>query len=185
MTRLRWLISITSICTVILAGIGAFTAAATANWGPTSGTMGSTSGTMGSSGGTMGSSGGTMGSSGGTEKITLENYKGGKILANAKGFTIYVFTRDTKNKDRCVRISGCKRSWPPVTTKGRPVAGTGVKESLLGMIKVSGVGEQVTYNGHPLYTYAGDGGPHQTFYVNFSMFGGHWPAMNPKGQEVK
>ena len=163
MTRVRWLITLTSICTLILAGVGAFTAAATARWGPTR--AGSTSG--------------------GPERITLEKFKHGKILANAKGFTIYAFTRDATNKDKCVAIKGCKQTWPPVTTTGKPVAGTGVKQSLLGTITVPGVGKQVTYNGHPLYTYSADGGPHQTFYVNFSMFGGRWPAVNAQGQEVK
>jgi predicted lipoprotein with Yx(FWY)xxD motif len=159
MTRLRWLITITSIFTVVLAGVGAFTAAATARRAGAA--------------------------SAGPAKITLEKFKSGKILANAKGFTIYAFTRDTKNKDKCVGIKFCKQSWPPVTTVGKPIAGTGVKQSLLGTISVPGVGKQVTYNGHPLYTYAGDGGPHQTYYVNFSMFGGRWPALNAQGQEVK
>lgn len=163
MTRLRWVIALTSICTVVLAGVGAFTAVAGASQG----------------------SAGRASGSGGAEKITLEKFKGGKILANAKGFTIYVFTRDKKNKDKCVTIKGCKGIWPPVTTKGKPVAGPGVNQALLGTIKVTGVGEQVTYNGHALFTYSGDSGPHQTSYVNFSAFGGHWPAMNAKGQEVK
>lgn len=155
MTRLRWLIAITSIITLVLAGVNAFAAAATAARGN------------------------------GAEKIRLEKFDGGKILANAKGFTIYVFTRDTRNQDKCITIHNCKTFWPPVTTEGKPVAGTGVNQSLLGTIKVAGVGQQVTYNGHPLYTYSGDSGPHQTSYVNFSAFGGRWPAMNAKGQEVK
>ena len=40
-------------------------------------------------------------------------------------------------------------------TKGKPVAGMGVKKSLLGTAK-RGSKLQVTYNGHPLYTYIGD-----------------------------
>jgi predicted lipoprotein with Yx(FWY)xxD motif len=163
MTRLRWLIAITSISAFALAGVGAFVAAASASWGPTRG--------------------GT--SSSGREKITMEKYKGGKILANAKGFTVYAFTRDKPNKDKCVAIKDCKRFWPLVTTKGKPIAGTGVKQSLLGTINVPGVGEQVTYNRHPLYTYTGDSRPHQTFYVNFLMFGGRWPGVNAEGKAVR
>ncbi len=160
MTRLRWFITLTSIFTMVLAGIGAFSVAANASSGPSGG-------------------------SSSPEKINLEKFKGGKILSNAKGFTIYVFTRDAKNMDKCVTLSGCKQIWPPLTSKGKPVAGTGVKQSLLGTISVSGVGKQVTYNGHPLYTYSGDSGPHQTSYVNFAAFGGHWPAINASGHEVK
>jgi predicted lipoprotein with Yx(FWY)xxD motif len=163
MRRFRWLIAVTSVSAIAVAGVGAFAAVATASWGPTGGGS----------------------STGGREKITLEKFKKGKILANAKGFTIYAFTRDKPDQDKCVTIKHCKQTWPPVTTKGKPIAGTGVKQSLLGTITVPGVGQQVTYNKHPLYTYAGDSAPHQTFYVNFVMFGGHWPALNAKGNEVK
>lgn len=43
--------------------------------------------------------------------------------------------------------------WPAYLTKGAPVAGPGVKKSLLGEVKIKGLGEQVTYNGHPLYLF--------------------------------
>ena len=43
--------------------------------------------------------------------------------------------------------------WPAYTTTASPVAGPGVKQSLLGEVKRAGVGEQVTYNGHPLYLF--------------------------------
>jgi predicted lipoprotein with Yx(FWY)xxD motif len=160
MTRLRWLIALTSISAVALAAVNAFAAVATAT-----------------------RSAGASSSRG--AKITLEKFKRGKILANGRGFTIYAFTRDTKNHDKCASIKHCLQSWPAVTTHGKPIAGTGVKQSLLGTINVPGVGHQVTYNGHPLYTYVADGGPHQTFYVNFSQFGGRWPGVNAKGKEVK
>lgn len=43
--------------------------------------------------------------------------------------------------------------WPAYTTIGAPVAGNGVNQSLLGEVKRTGVGEQITYNGHPLYLF--------------------------------
>jgi predicted lipoprotein with Yx(FWY)xxD motif len=43
--------------------------------------------------------------------------------------------------------------WPAYTTTATPVAGPGVKKSLLGEVSRAGVGEQVTYNGHPLYLF--------------------------------
>ncbi len=46
----------------------------------------------------------------------------------------------------------CSAYWPPLMTKGKPVAGMGVKQSLLGTAK-RGTKLQVTYNGHPLYTF--------------------------------
>jgi predicted lipoprotein with Yx(FWY)xxD motif len=119
-------------------------------------------------------------------KINLEKTKKfGKILDASNGWTIYAYSRDSRNKDVCQNNSVCNSVWPPVVTKGKPVAGTGVKQSLLGTIKLKDGKLQVTYNGHPLYTYSGDGGPHMTFYVNFPQAGGRWPALNAAGGLVK
>jgi predicted lipoprotein with Yx(FWY)xxD motif len=117
--------------------------------------------------------------------IKLGKTSKGKILTTNGGFTIYEFGRDGKNKDRCVGISGCKGTWPPVTTKAKPVAGSGLKSKLLGTIKLSDGSRQVTYNGHPLYTYISDSGPRQTDYIGVSMFGGTWLALNANGNTVK
>jgi predicted lipoprotein with Yx(FWY)xxD motif len=43
--------------------------------------------------------------------------------------------------------------WPAYTTTAAPLAGPGVKQSLLGEVNRPGVGEQVTYDGHPLYLF--------------------------------
>lgn len=119
-------------------------------------------------------------------KITLEKTKKfGKILANSKGFTLYAYSKDTRGHEECQNVSSCTELWPPVTTKGKPVAGPGVHQSLLGTIKLGNGKLQVTYNGHPLYTYIADGGPHQTFYVNQFQSGGRWPAVNAAGKLVK
>ena len=55
----------------------------------------------------------------------------------------------------CTKANGCFSAWPPVTVKGKPTM-SGVKGKL-GTFKNSGV-TQVTLNGHPLYTFAGDHG---------------------------
>lgn len=43
--------------------------------------------------------------------------------------------------------------WPALTTVAAPVAGKGVQQSLLGTVDRKGIGEQVTYAGHPLYLF--------------------------------
>ncbi|HTT60175.1 MAG TPA: hypothetical protein VMF33_09035 [Acidimicrobiales bacterium] len=43
--------------------------------------------------------------------------------------------------------------WPAYTTTATPVAGPGAKQSLLGEVNRAGIGEQVTYDGHPLYLF--------------------------------
>jgi predicted lipoprotein with Yx(FWY)xxD motif len=118
-------------------------------------------------------------------KLQLRKTSVGTILVNAKGFTVYAFTRDGRNKDVCVKISGCAGAWPLLATTGKALAGPGVKSSLIGTITPKSGVKQVTYAGHPLYSYSGDSGPGQTSYVNFSQFGGNWPALNAAGQEVR
>jgi predicted lipoprotein with Yx(FWY)xxD motif len=117
--------------------------------------------------------------------IKLGNTSIGKILTKNSGFTIYTFTRDKKNKDSCVKVSGCTDVWPPVTTKAKPIAGSGVKASMLGTIKLPNGSLQVTYNGKPLYTYSADSGPRQTDYVGVRQFGGTWDAIGANGKVVK
>jgi predicted lipoprotein with Yx(FWY)xxD motif len=46
-----------------------------------------------------------------------------------------------------------KADWPAYTTTATPVAGTGANKSMLGEVARSGIGEQVTYDGHPLYLF--------------------------------
>src|SRR5262249_50166222 len=83
-------------------------------------------------------------------KIQLRHTEIGKVLVDSSGFTLYRFSKDPRNSDTCVKISGCTNLWPPLTSSGRPVAGPGVRAGLLSTIKLPGGGRQVTYAGHPL-----------------------------------
>jgi predicted lipoprotein with Yx(FWY)xxD motif len=108
----------------------------------------------------------------------------GKILVGSNGFTLYAFTLDSRNHDACAKISGCLGAWPAVVSSA-PSIGPGVKASLVGTIPFGRGKRQVTYAGHPLYTYVGDSSPGQTTYVNILQFRGRWPALNASGGEVK
>jgi len=127
---------------------------------------------------------GVAGASTAGTKISLRKTSIGTILVNSRGFTIYAFSKDGRDKDACVKVSGCIAVWPAVTTSGNPVAGSGVKASLLGTISYKGSLKQVTYAGHPLYTYAGDSSPGETEYVGEMQSGGTWPALSASGSWV-
>lgn len=113
--------------------------------------------------------------------VQLRHTSRGSILVNSSGRTLYEFTRDHANKSSCVTISGCSAIWPSLKVSGRPKAGSGIKASLLSTTS----SHQVTYAGHPLYTYSGDSGPGKTSYIGVKTFGGKWYAINASGGAVK
>jgi predicted lipoprotein with Yx(FWY)xxD motif len=116
-----------------------------------------------------------------TTTVQLRHTSLGSILVSSSGRTLYEFTRDHAKKNSCAAISGCSAVWPSLKASGRPTAGSGVKASLLS----STSGHQVTYAGHPLYTYSGDSGPGETSYVGVKAFGGTWYAISASGGTVK
>jgi predicted lipoprotein with Yx(FWY)xxD motif len=84
----------------------------------------------------------------------------GVILTTTKGFTLYRYTPDKAGKVECT--GQCTSYWPPLTVAAgvTPAGPNGLKG--LGTVMGSGGKEQVTYRGHPLYTYVGDSKPGQT-----------------------
>jgi predicted lipoprotein with Yx(FWY)xxD motif len=108
----------------------------------------------------------------------------GTILVDGQGYTLYTFTKDTRNRDDCVSLAGCLEVWPALVS-GHPTVGPGVKRRLVGTIAVAHVGRQVTYGGHPLYNYVGDSRPAETDNINIFQSEGYWPAIAPSGRAVK
>ncbi|MDP5310504.1 hypothetical protein P8A21_05265 [Streptomyces poriferorum] len=107
----------------------------------------------------------------------------GAILTDEKGRTLYLFLADKKNKSNCT--GDCAKAWPPLLSKGDAKAGKGVNQKLLDITKRSGGDQQVTYNGHPLYYYAGDKKPGQTNGQALDQFGAEWYVLDAKGKQVE
>jgi predicted lipoprotein with Yx(FWY)xxD motif len=106
----------------------------------------------------------------------------GKILVDSQGRTVYLFEKDTGPKSTC---SGeCAVDWPPLTTNGNPTAGDGLSASMLGTTRRSDGTTQVTFNGHPLYRFAGDQKPGDTAGQNVDLFGARWFVLSPAGDSV-
>jgi predicted lipoprotein with Yx(FWY)xxD motif len=104
----------------------------------------------------------------------------GTFLVSA-GRTLYLFEADGRNQSSC---SGpCAGTWPPLLTGGHPKATAGVKASLLGT-GARGSAEQVTYNGHPLYTYSGDTKTGETTSQNLKLFGAKWYVVSVAGTAI-
>ncbi len=78
----------------------------------------------------------------------------GTIIVDGRGSTLYLFTEDERNQSSCA--DRCAETWPPLLSPGEPSAGEGVTSGALGLITRAGGSKQVTYNGWPLYHFAGD-----------------------------
>ena len=116
--------------------------------------------------------------------VDLRSTSLGRILVNASGFTLYEFTRDSRNRDTCVKVRGCSAVWPALTSS-RPTAGPCVRAALLSTIRLPGGARQVTYAGHPLYLYREATERAETGYVGVFHFGGSWDALNAAGATVR
>jgi len=115
--------------------------------------------------------------SGTTLKTTMIN--GRKVLTNSQGMVLYWFAPDTSAKSNCT--STCLKYWPLVPGPG--VAGTGITGPL-GVITTDGM-QQVTYRGHPLYTYVADTSPGMDKGNGLNASGGLWWAMTASGAKLK
>ena len=116
--------------------------------------------------------------------LTVRNSRYGRILFDGGGRVLYAFTRDGRGSgSRC--NGGCAKAWPAFVATGRPVAGTGARQSLVGSTQRGDGRRQVTYDGRPLYYYVGDKAPGQILCQNVDEFGGTWLVVRPNGQLVR
>jgi predicted lipoprotein with Yx(FWY)xxD motif len=130
----------------------------------------------GSSGTTSSPSPGTMSTHAAATAAGLKTSKVGGVtlLTNAKGFTLYSFAPDTATKSHC--NGACAQAWPPV----QPATTSAVKGGF-STIKRSGGATQLTFHGHPLYTFVGDKSPGQTKGNGLNAFGGLWHEVPASG----
>jgi predicted lipoprotein with Yx(FWY)xxD motif len=94
---------------------------------------------------------------------------GTTVLANAQGLTLYSFAPDTPATSTC--YGSCAAYWPPAT--GTTAASPGLPGKVTTITRTDG-SHQLTYNGHPLYTYIGDTAPGQARGNNLNLNGGLW-----------
>lgn len=142
----------------------------------------------------------------GATVISTSNGPFGKILVVGSGtyagYTVYLLTSDSPPSFGCTTTvqqlppgpiactgpEGGQSEWPAVTTTGTPVAGNGVKQSLLGMVFRTDLGaDQVTYAGHPLYlfdTSAGQITGEVWDEPGLPPWHGLWYVVSPKGAPV-
>jgi predicted lipoprotein with Yx(FWY)xxD motif len=101
-------------------------------------------------------------SSSGTADVKVAASKLGKIVVDRSGRTLYLFTADKGAESTC--SGACAATWPPYKVGAK----------------------QVSYHGHPLYYYAGDGQtPGSTKGEGLDTFGGSWYVVDSSGKAVE
>ena len=94
-------------------------------------------------------------------KIGIGQSELGQFLTGPDGKTLYVFTRDAPNTSNCK--GDCLAVWPPLlASAGRPIVADNAAAAGKFDTITTPSGNQVTYNGAPLYYYAPDAQPGDT-----------------------
>jgi predicted lipoprotein with Yx(FWY)xxD motif len=106
----------------------------------------------------------------------------GDVLVDRQGRTLYLFDRDSGTMSAC--IGACAINWPPLRVRGTPLVGSGAKRSDVGRTARPDGVSQLTYDGHPLYTFVNDKKTGDTNGEGIDAFGGSWFAVSPAGAEV-
>ena len=108
----------------------------------------------------------------------------GAYLTDRGGRALYLLESNQRTSDSC--RDRCLAIWPPLYAgQAAPVAADSVVAArLTGTIRRADGLPQVTYNGHALYYYLGDGGPGQTLGHHVEDSWGEWYLVSPQGGEI-
>ncbi len=113
--------------------------------------------------------------------ITTKHGQLGTILAvGSKEMTVYLFAADRGATSAC--SGACAQAWPPVIGSAKAIGGA--RASDLGTITRSDGRLQVTYKGHPLYTFIKDKDDGDAYGQGIEAFGADWYVLAPSGSKV-
>ncbi len=115
--------------------------------------------------------------------LTLQRSPVGPILATGGGDTLYDFVPDTATRSACID-DGCVFGWPPLVRSGPIRLGKGLDPALVGTLRRPDGSTQISYGGHPLYTYDLDVSPGVVMGQGIDQDGGLWYVVNGQGDQV-
>jgi len=125
----------------------------------------------------------SAGAESGAAVVSLGNVqKLGMVLVDSNDMTLYDFHKDKGTTSSC--YGPCAEGWPPLLTEGEATVGNGASSSQLGTTERKDGTTQVTYAGHPLYTFVEDKKPGEANGNDISAFGAQWYALKGNGEEA-
>ncbi len=187
MNRKSYAFALLALLAVMIAGCGSSGSSSTSTTSEGSSNENASSessaGTKGNGyGGGENKSASSESSGGGAAVVSLGHTKAGMVLVDANGMTLYDFHKDKGTTSSC--YGPCAEGWPPALTEGEPSVGNGASASKLGTTERKDGTTQITYAGHPLYTFVEDKKPGEANGNDTSAFGGQWYALKGSGEEA-
>lgn len=185
--------AVLAVAAIVVAGCGGGSSSSTSESGSGSSNENASSESSSGTGNRYGSGSESENKSAGSEAapgaesgagvVSLGNVqKLGMVLVDSNGMTLYDFHKDKGTTSSC--YGPCAEGWPPMLTEGEPTVGNGAMASKLGTTERKDGTMQVTYDGHPLYTFVADKKPGEANGNDVSAFGGQWYALKGSGEEA-
>ncbi|HEY3435379.1 MAG TPA: hypothetical protein VGK43_04940 [Solirubrobacterales bacterium] len=106
------------------------------------------------------------------------------VVFDEFGYALYRFSKDKGSTSTC--YGACAKQWPPLLTEGTPIAYAVIPQELGTSERKDGT-TQVTYFGHPLYSFVGNKKhePGKTPGAGIEAFGGTWYGMHRTGEDIR
>lgn len=124
--------------------------------------------------------GSAAGSGFGTTVVFARSSPYGDVLTAGYSATLYMNVKDSADHSSCT--GRCATTWHPLVTDREPQALEGASANLVSAFRRDDGRRQVTYNGHPLYTYRGD---HQPLAATGQGANDRWYLISVSGDAVR
>jgi predicted lipoprotein with Yx(FWY)xxD motif len=115
--------------------------------------------------------------------LTVQHTPAGPIVATGGGNTLYDFAPDTPEHSACLN-DACVFQWPPLVASGPIRVGPGLHPKLVGTLRRPDGSTQVSYGGHPLYSYNLDVTAGMVTGQGVDQDGGPWYVLSPSGKQI-
>lgn len=115
--------------------------------------------------------------------VAVQTTSAGQALVDARKMTLYAFAKDSRGHSACT--GSCLAYWPPAPGGDAAAGASAGVSAKLGSITRDDGTKQLTVNGYPVYTYAGDTQAGDAGGQGMNLSGGLWWVVSPTGSWIK